>query len=181
MKINDDMLTEWDEEVWRVIPGWEAYEVSSHGRVRRIETGYILSQNKDKDGYLRLNLSCGGRRKGWRVHMLVLLAFEGPMPPDKTEVAHWDGDVSNNWLTNLRYATGAENCHDKRRYGRMPAGETSDKAKLTDAMALQILAERTAGAQIMQLVAKYGVSKATICRVIYAQRRYTWIKEKHHG
>jgi hypothetical protein len=166
-----------DSEVWKVVPEWCAYEVSSSGRVRRIETGRILSQNTDKDGYKRLNLSCGGRRRNWRVHALVLLAFEGAPPPGKSEVAHWDGDVSNNSLVNLRYATCSENCADKRRHGRMPIGERAHNARLSDSDAARIFDSRKRGAAIGELAADYGLSKASIKAVLYARGRFRWLAE----
>ena len=162
------------EEVWRAIPEWEAYEVSSLGRVRRVETGHILAQNKDKDGYFRLNLSMRGRRKNWRVHILVMLAFVGPAPADRSQVAHWDGDESNNRLGNLRYATGADNCLDKHRHGRMPTGMKSPLAKISDETAIQIFVDRyQGGLSIRELAEKYGASRATVQSVIYKDRRFS--------
>lgn len=161
-------------EIWAVIPGWDAYEVSSMGRVRNIRTGHILSQNKDKDGYLRLNLSMSGRRRNWRVHMLVMLAFVGPPPEDRPQVAHWDGDESNNKLGNLRYATVVDNCLDKHRHGRMPVGMKSPLAKISDETAIQIFVDRYQGGfSIRELAEKYGASHATVQCVIYKERRFS--------
>ena len=167
------------EEIWAVIPGWEAYEASTLGRIRRIKTGLILSQNEDQDGYLRLNLSCDGRRKNFRVNILIMRTFKGEPPPGKTQVAHWDGDMKNNSFGNLRYATNKENTEDKRRHGRMPMGEKSHMARLSDANARLMLAERMSGAKTLkQLADDYQVSYATVQCVVYGTGRFSWLAKE---
>lgn len=166
-----------NEEVWKIVPGWDLYEASTHGRVRSIRSGKIMSQNKDKDGYLRLNLSINGRRKNWRVHLLIMLTFEGPMPSDKNQVAHWDGSQENNRFENLRYAVGVENCEDRARHGRQHTGETHFSAKLSDEEAQRIFEDRkTSSLTISELSEKYGTSRATIKKIIYAEGRFSFLE-----
>ncbi len=110
---------------WRTVPEWPSYEVSSLGAVRsrsrthglRVYPGKTLRQRCDRDGYCRVNLSEGARRRTARVHQLVAEAFFGPPPTIAHVVAHWDGNRANNRIANLRWATNAENLDDARRHG----------------------------------------------------------------
>jgi hypothetical protein len=166
-------------EEWRIIPGWEAYEASDSGKVRRLSTGKILSPCHDKDGYLRLNLSCNGVRKSNRVHKLVLLAFVGPYPDGKPEIAHRDGDKEHNNLSNLRYVTYEENCQDKHDQGIMPLGEKHVHAKVTDSLAMEIHQDhKNNKLGVMALSRKYGVHRCTVNDIIHLNRRFKRLAEK---
>ena len=130
-----------DEERWAAVPGYEdLYEVSTHGRVRRSSAsrmapaGYLRKQRRTWDGYPEVGLS--KRQRYWHVktHRLVALAFLGPPPFPGAQIAHFDGDKTNNRLSNVRWATAKENEADKRRHGRVAGaqpGEDHHMAKLT--------------------------------------------------
>lgn len=111
-----------EREQWRSVVGYEGwYEVSNHGRVRRMKSyrstfvGRILKLGINR-GYLRVVLSRGGSIKGARVHQLVTAAFIGPCPDGK-EVNHIDGDKTNNYVSNLEYLTPSENHRHAYRIG----------------------------------------------------------------
>ena len=118
-------------ELWKPIDGYNGlYEVSNFGNVRSIDR-YIES----KDGWTSLKRGCQlkpidngagykyvalwdkGRQTKFYVHRLVAVAFLGSPPSNEHQVAHFDGDRSNNTLSNLRWATVAENESDKIRHG----------------------------------------------------------------
>lgn len=102
-------------EAWRVIAGYENYEVSDHGRVRNTVTGTIRATcANNSGGYPRLLL----RRKPHYVHTLVLEAFVGPRP-DGMEACHRDGNPLNNRASNLRWDTHRANVWDAIRHGTM--------------------------------------------------------------
>lgn len=115
---------------WRAVIGYEgSYEVSSLGQVRSLDRvlhdGHRWSGRNLKlvsrlhhDGMPRVQvtLHLGGRQRTRLVHHLVLESFVG-LRPDGTEACHWDGDSSNNDISNLRWATHAENEGDKKRHG----------------------------------------------------------------
>lgn len=99
-------------EMWRAVPGYPDYEVSSEGRVRSLKYGKVRM--------LALNLSLGYRQvllsrpnprsvKNMKVHRLVALAFLGEPPHDKDQVDHINGDKEDNRLENLRWVSCREN------------------------------------------------------------------------
>lgn len=99
-------------EQWKKIPGWEPYEASTHGRIRR--NGRLLKLTPNvRSGYLYVMLSLPGRRKNALVHTLVLLTYRGPCPPGKEGRHFPDRDKANNRLTNLSYATHTVNMADQ--------------------------------------------------------------------
>lgn len=111
-------------ERWLPIPGYEGrYDVSDLGRVRSWLTYHtpippprILKSRLDDKGYLGVCLRRDGRTDQWKNHLLVLLAFVGPLPKG-LETRHLNGDRANNVLTNIVYGTSAENTQDSLRHG----------------------------------------------------------------
>ena len=94
-----------DEEVWKPVPGWPGYEVSSLGRVRsaarvvecedgrrRRYQGRVLRTQTHQDGYPQVTLSVGGAASTRGVHRLVAEAFHGPPPFEGALVMHLDDD-----------------------------------------------------------------------------------------
>jgi hypothetical protein len=170
-----------DEERWAAVPGYEGlYEVSTHGRVRRSSksrmapAGHVLKQRPTWDGYLKSVLS--KRRRPWHVktHRLVALAFLGAPPFPGAHVAHFDGDKTNNHLSNLRWATAKENEADKRRHGRARAaqpGEQHHMAKLTVALVQTLRRRAASGEPVAPLARSLGVNVLTAHDAIYGT---TW-------
>jgi hypothetical protein len=98
-------------EEWRVIPGYPNYEASDEGRIRRLQTGKVLSPGKStnpKDSYWGVNIYHNSILRMIRVHQLVALAFIGECP-EGCEIDHIDGNKLNNLPPNLEYVTHAEN------------------------------------------------------------------------
>lgn len=104
-----------DGEAWRPVVAYEGlYEVSDHGRVRRVapasgtQAGRVLRHWPDRRGYRRVGLNRADQRSVSSVHRLVAAAFLGPCPPG-LQVNHKDGKKANNRPSNLEYVTSAEN------------------------------------------------------------------------
>ena len=99
-------------ENWRLINGYDNYEISSHGRCRNNRTSRILKHGVNSMGYYTVNLSKDKISKNYQIHRLVADAFlENPL--NKKCVDHIDGNPKNNMLCNLRWATTKENCANR--------------------------------------------------------------------
>jgi hypothetical protein len=127
-------------EEWRSVVGWEdLYEISSLGQVRvldrviqrrprpqshggdlggsYVKRGHLLSPHIDpKTGYRTVHLQNSERRRGVRVHILVLEAFKGPRPPGY-EACHGLAGVHDNSPLNLRWDHRSGNVLDQVRDG----------------------------------------------------------------
>ena len=162
---------------WRPVVGHEsAYEVSSDGQVRslRFRNGTI-DKPRGTPLLLKLNMSTNGYhclRLGAcpvRVHVLVAEAFHGPRPTPRHQVAHADGMRTNNHVTNLRWATVAENIEDAKRHGTFSTGATKANSKLTDATVRLARQMRASGVLRTEIAMQFGVSPSLITRVIQRQ------------
>jgi hypothetical protein len=97
-------------ETWKTIEGYEGiYEVSDQGRVRNVKRdGRLLSVVSVAHGYRAVSLYKEGKRKMHLAHRLVARAFI-PNPENKPQVNHIDGVKTHNFVSNLEWATVAEN------------------------------------------------------------------------
>ena len=91
------------------IKGYEGlYAITSCGKVWSYKSQKFLSQRKNHDGYLLVNLYKNGTMKAYSVHRLVAEAYI-PNPENKTEINHKDENKEHNWLSNLEWTTHKEN------------------------------------------------------------------------
>lgn len=169
-------------EEWRPIGGYEAFAVSTFGRIKRIrpslkngKVGNLLKSSCGKGGYLKIALKADGHDetewpRAFLVHRLVAEAFIGPAP-DRHVVAHFDGDRLNNFLGNLRWATHLENSDDARRHGRTPAGERSGTAKLSDADVSEIRRLWSAGRSHKEICERFKISLSYSCCLCSGKNR----------
>lgn len=173
------------EEEWRPVTNHVGYEVSSRGRVRSwrnpgktpgvAESPRLLKNSQTKAGYHQVTLA-EPRRKEY-VHFLVAAAFIGPRPAG-AQVAHGDGDGTNNRVSNLRYATPTGNSLDRNAHGTMLRGEQVKVSTVTERMVEQIRAEygpyvryRKGRATQRDLAAKYGLRQQHIQAIVSGR---TW-------
>lgn len=93
-----------DIEIFKDIPDFPNYVVSSHGRVLRNGTGGYIRELKfdNHRGRMRVSLSYNGCVKKFYVHRLVAEAFI-PKEEHQCSVNHIDGDLSNNHYQNLKW------------------------------------------------------------------------------
>lgn len=120
-----------------------------------------------KGRYLQVSIA----RKAHYLHRLMALTFI-PNPEGKPHVAHGDNNGLNNPAWNLRWATHKENMADKFIHGTSGRGETSPKAKLSDAEVLRIRElKKEEDWHVDKLAAEYGVSRWTIYDACNPKRR----------
>jgi len=108
---NANVVEEVIEE-WRKVDGYDNYEVSSLGRVRRDRANNektIFTGTKEIDGYIRVGLSKNGKCRKYKMHRLVALAFiPNPDPINKIEVNHL-GEKYDNRVCMLEWVSPKEN------------------------------------------------------------------------
>lgn len=102
-------------------------------------------------------------------HRLVALAFISN-PHNLSDVAHCDGDPSNNNVSNLRWATHRDNQMDMRAHGTMQDGEKSITAKLTKHQASEIRSRAQIRGEGVKLAEEFNLSKAQISRIKTGKR-----------
>jgi len=105
-----------DLERWRPVPDAPAYEVSSHGRVRR--GGFAVASWPNAAGYRCVSLEVHGQPRLRYVHRLVLAAFRGTSPA-RPIANHLSGCKSENTVTNLEWTTAAGNARHARTAERL--------------------------------------------------------------
>ena len=118
-------------EQWRLIDGYDNYEISSHGRVRNNKTSQIMKLSTTTKGYMQVGLSKDKEKKKFFVHRLVGFAFLEKRDEDSV-VDHIDHSKSNNMITNLRWLTMSEKCRNQPISARNTSGTTGVSYDKTD-------------------------------------------------
>ena len=96
------------EEIWKDIKGYEGkYQVSSLGRVRRVE---VLSEFTHTRGYKYVNITKDGQTKHKYIHRLVAETFI-PNPMNLETVNHINEVKDDNKVSNLEWLSYYDNNH----------------------------------------------------------------------
>lgn len=105
-------------ELWKTIPNFSNYEVSTLGNIRNKITLNELSKNSLRGGYIRLNIkNDNGNPRTMTIHRLVALTFI-PNPENKYTVNHINHNKLDNRVENLEWATTTEQNRHKRKVPR---------------------------------------------------------------
>ncbi len=170
---------------YRSIPGYPGYRIGDDASVwtQRSRNGKgkhgcewrRLNPYLGAVGYYVVGLRVDGHQYSQLkyVHRLMLEAFVGPCPVGM-ESCHYDGDRTNNVLSNLRWDTRKANIEDRARHGRMnmPNGSRHFRAKLTEADIPEIRKLSRSGLYPWEIADVFGVTKSTIRVVLKGQ---AWI------
>jgi hypothetical protein len=114
-------------EIWKVVEGFEDYEISSLGRVKSLSREVlrngkypfickekILKNTKDISGYFKVTINFNSKRTTFKVHQLVAMAFLNHKPCGyKLVINHKDFNRLNNNVENLEVVTQRENANKK--------------------------------------------------------------------
>lgn len=166
-------------ETWRPVMRWEkSHEVSSHGNIRRISRDktrkhrtFPLTPHLEMNGYRRIMLQYKGNIKAASVHILVCEAFHGERPSRIYQVAHNDGNPSNNHYKNLRWATPKNNTADKFMHGTMLSGQNHGGSILTEIDVVQIRRLLMTNMKNADIAKVFNVNRSTIYCIKYKK---TW-------
>lgn len=91
-------------EDWREVDEFRGYSVSSCGRVRNDQTGYILSLLVNQRGIVNVSFNARGIQYKRSVSLLVARAFLPVHPLDSFDTPiNLDGDRRNNHISNLMW------------------------------------------------------------------------------
>ena len=110
-------------EQWRLISGYDNYEISSHGRVRNNTNGRMLKIQTNNHGYKNIVLTKKEQRKTHKIHQLVAFAFLDKKN-EHTEVDHIDHNKNNNMVDNLRWTTKSGNQRNRSVQNNSSSGTT---------------------------------------------------------
>ena len=177
---------------WRPVPGFKAYEISDHGRVRSWRRQGTSPELRDEPRVRRLNVQLSGhvriglldenqKVQHLYIHRLVLLAFVGPPPSPEHQACHFpDRDPRNNHYKNLRWGTAVDNAGDRHKHNttprgkthglvrkpeRVPRGERNGRAVLSEQDIPVILRRLSAGESKRELAAEYGITGPTLRKI----------------
>ena len=123
------------QEQWKVIKGYELYEVSNIGRVKsnnNPKNPKILKQYTDANGYNSVMIV---RSKGYGkadrkfIHRLVAEAFI-PNPDNKPFVDHINTVRDDNVVDNLRWCTSKENAANPITYNKLKENAKTKSQKV---------------------------------------------------
>jgi len=125
-----------------------------------------LLQTYDRDGYRVTTLKLpSGKRKQFKIHQLILLAFVGPKP-DGSECCHKNHIRYDNRLANLYWGTRLENHQESVLAGRVNRGSLHGQAKLHEDD-IRIIRRRAADGEKNAVIAKsFGVSRRAISLIV---------------
>ena len=171
------MIENFENEVWKEIPGYESlYCVSNKGRVKTLQKynlrgqlrkEKILKQYINKKGYLYVVLFKDRKCKKFRVHRLVAESFL-PNPDHLPCINHKSEIKTQNNVENLEFCSVAYNNAYGTARERSSKKQLNDPNKSTPIKCLDLETnETTYYPSIMEAERKLNISSSTIWHKIY--------------
>ena len=161
-------LDDLDGEIWKDIDGYNGdYQISTFGRVKSFwgKSPRILKPQL-RGEYLGVDLCLDGKLKQRKIHILVAKAFI-PNPDNKPEVNHDDGRKFNCHVSNLIWATSAENQQHAYDTGlkSVPQGINRYDAKIKSEADIIYIRDNPDNLSQKELAEMFGVKQNTISRI----------------
>ncbi|MEB3025834.1 NUMOD4 domain-containing protein [Parvimonas sp. M13] len=145
-------------EIWKSIPGYSKYEVSSLGNVRGPKG--ILSPSHHSHGYCLVSLMRDDNSKATEnIHRLVCMTFKADSWFPGAMALHKDHNKRNNVEDNLYWGTHKQNVEDDITNPRSTRRLNMQKAQ-------EIRAKVKAGAKQVSVAREYNVSPWTITNIM---------------
>lgn len=174
-KINNENLEDevWvlcDDSIYDEVNEYPNYRVSNKGRIKSQEDN-IMSIN-NRSGTSLISLTNGITRKSFKVHRLVIMAFNKENPENKQEVDHIDSNRLNNCLENLRWADREDQLNniESRKKLQKPRPSRNKQIKVTYDDVTQIYYG------LQKLSEKLKINKSTIHKYSDSGKEYKGYK-----
>lgn len=157
------------------IEGYEGlYGIDKDGNVWSYTTKKFrkIVKGKRGKGYMQVGLWKDNLGTNHYIHQLVAKAYL-KNPDNKLTVNHLDGDVENNHVNNLEWATHQEQIDHAWNSGLTNNhGERCGTSKLSNKQATQLILDyKTGGMSQYTLAEKYGINQSQVSRIISGERR----------
>jgi len=111
-------MTSMNDEIWKQIPDFSNYEISSYGNIRNKSSRKHLSQGTLRGGYIRSKLKNDDNKyKSLTIHRIVAMTFI-PNLENKSTVNHINHNKLDNRVENLEWASTTEQNRHKRKVPR---------------------------------------------------------------
>jgi antitoxin component HigA of HigAB toxin-antitoxin module len=152
----------------------DLYTIDDLGNIYSDISGKMKTRNKGNTEYQIINLmTLEGKKKTFRVHRLVMMAFHPIQNMNDMEVNHIDGNKQNNALNNLQWCTASENQLHAFQIGlqKPRKGEKSNFSKLAQKDVDKIFNLRRRGLTQKQIAEKIGCTRSNIS---YILSKKTW-------
>ena len=145
------------------------YTITSDGLIYSDNSGLMKTRNRAGTNYQIINLSkLDGSKRTFRVHRLVMMAFNPVENMDELEVNHIDGNKKNNKLENLEWCTASENQIHAFKTGlnKSRRGEESNFSKLTNDDVKKVFELREKGFLQREIAEIVGCTKSNISCIL---------------
>ena len=150
------------------------YTVTSEGEFFSDNSGKMKTRNRAGTEYQIINfMKQDGKKKTYRAHRLVLMAFNPINNMENLEVNHINGDKTDNRLENLEWCTPSENQKHAFKIGLQKArrGEESNFSKLSENDIKSIFDLREQGLLQKEIADIVGCTRSNIS---YILNHKTW-------
>lgn len=153
------------------------YTITDEGLFYSDNSGLMKTRNKGNTDYQIINfMREDDKKKTYRAHRLVLMAFNPVEKMEQLEVNHIDGNKKNNSLSNLEWVTSSENQQHAYRTGlqKSQKGKTKNiQKRLTPQEVDEIRAMRQEGISYKKIATKIGTSVSNVAKIV---KHKTWNK-----
>lgn len=146
-------------EIWKPIQGFEIYQVSNFGRIRKEQK--ILRPKIGSSGVYYVNLHKDGKTYRKYLHLLVARLFLGNPPKNRPFISYKNGSKIDVTLDNLEYVSGKE----KYKHNIIIHPKTTPIETIE-----QIFILSNIGA--CKIAKILGMNKQTVSRILLKQRCY---------
>lgn len=175
--------------MWKELSISQNYLINEEGCVKRKWNDKVLTQSKQKNGYLTVGINIGDKYKRCYIHRLVAEAFL-PNPNNYTDVNHKDYNKENNCVSNLEWCSRSNNLKHSYNYSNrdknrehMKELATFNHEKMKKSVSQYSLAGEliTTYSSIREAADATGIAMQNISAVARGERGsaggYKWIRE----